>query len=62
LRVAFPPSDSFTTSQARTALGTSRKIIVPVLEYFDRTGVTLRNGDARQMGNAIVVPPPAWPC
>jgi|GEM_PF-1423563 len=62
LRVAFPSSDSFTTSQARTALGTSRKIIVPVLEYFDRTGVTLRNGDARQMGNAIVVPPPAWPC
>ncbi|MEH6647621.1 selenocysteine-specific translation elongation factor [Sulfitobacter sp.] len=59
---AFPPPASFTTSQARTALGTSRKIIVPVLEYFDRAGVTLRNGGARQMSGAILVPPPARPC
>jgi selenocysteine-specific elongation factor len=50
--------DPFTTSQAREALGTSRKIIVPLLEHFDKTGVTLRTGDARQATGAIPVSPP----
>ncbi|MFK7751784.1 MAG: SelB C-terminal domain-containing protein [Sedimentitalea sp.] len=47
---AFPPPHSFTTGQARDQLGTSRKIIVPVLEYFDSLGVTIRTGDTRQIG------------
>ena len=51
----------FTTSQARTALGTSRKIIVPILEHFDTCGVTLREGDTRRMTGTIPVPPPALP-
>ena len=51
----------FTTSQARTALGTSRKIIVPLLEHFDTCGVTLREGDTRRMTGTIPVPPPALP-
>lgn len=49
LRECFPAQTVFTTSQARTALGTSRRIIVPVLEYFDANGVTVRTGDARHI-------------
>ena len=62
LVAVFPPPRSFTTSQARSALGTTRKVIVPVLEHFDATGVTQRSGDARQMTGAIAVPPAAPPC
>jgi selenocysteine-specific elongation factor len=54
---AFPTPQSFTTGEARTALRTSRKIIVPILEYFDAQGVTIRKGDARQMIAANVVSP-----
>ncbi len=49
LRHTFPPPTSFTTGQARAVLLTSRKFIVPLLEYFDATGVTHRQGDMRQM-------------
>jgi len=28
-------------------VGTSRKYAVPLLEHFDRTGVTVRRGDLR---------------
>jgi selenocysteine-specific elongation factor len=31
----------------RTALPVSRKYLIPLLEYFDRVGVTRRNGDVR---------------
>jgi selenocysteine-specific elongation factor len=58
LQNAFPNPQGFTTSEARNSLGTSRRVIVPVLEHFDSLGVTLRSGNSRQMcGN--VVPPPA---
>jgi len=33
----------------RDALGTSRKFALPLLEYFDRKGVTLRKGDLRTL-------------
>lgn len=36
-----------TVSQARQALGISRKYTVPLLEYLDRSGFTLRRGDVR---------------
>lgn len=49
LRAAFPPPGPFTTGAARDALGTTRRVIVPVLEHFDDTGVTLRQGDTRQI-------------
>ena len=32
-------------SDARDILGTSRKYVVPLLEYFDARGVTKREGD-----------------
>ncbi len=49
LRSHFPPPQSFTTGQARAALETTRKYIVPVLEYLDRLGLTRREGDVRQV-------------
>ena len=49
LRGAFPPPTRFTTGQAREALNTSRKFIVPLLEYFDAEKVTQRDGDLRVM-------------
>jgi selenocysteine-specific elongation factor len=36
-----------TVSAFREALGTSRKYALPLLEHFDRTGVSRRDGDLR---------------
>jgi selenocysteine-specific elongation factor len=33
----------------RDLLGSSRKYIIPLLEYFDREGFTLRIGDVRRL-------------
>jgi len=42
----------FTTSQARQALGTSRRVAIPLLEYLDRAWVTERlPGDLRRIRN-----------
>jgi selenocysteine-specific elongation factor len=49
LKEQFPPPQSFTTGEARAALETTRKYIVPVLEYLDRLGLTRREGDVRQV-------------
>ncbi|UWR19584.1 selenocysteine-specific translation elongation factor [Sulfitobacter pontiacus] len=49
LAASFPPPTAFTTSAARTALGTTRKLIVPLLEHLDALGMTLRDGDTRQI-------------
>ncbi|MET9064701.1 SelB domain-containing protein [Streptosporangium sandarakinum] len=38
----------FTVSQARQALGTSRRVAVPLLEHLDRRGLTERDGDHRR--------------
>ena len=38
-----------TASQLRQKLGTSRRVIIPFLEYLDRTGITQRIGDSRQL-------------
>jgi selenocysteine-specific elongation factor len=38
---------SASTSQIRQELKTSRRIIVPLLEYLDRRGITRRVGDQR---------------
>jgi selenocysteine-specific elongation factor len=37
----------FTAGQAREALGTSRKVIVPLLEYLATRAVTRREADGR---------------
>ena len=49
LHAAFPPPTAFTTGEARAALSTSRKFIVPALEFLDSRGDTTRKGDVRQV-------------
>ena len=36
-----------TAARVRDVVGTSRKYVVPLLEFFDAAGVTLRDGDQR---------------
>jgi hypothetical protein len=38
-----------TTSYLRQILGTSRRVLIPLLEYLDRTGLTTRQGDRRTL-------------
>jgi selenocysteine-specific elongation factor len=38
----------FTTSQARQALRTSRRVVLPLLVHLDRTGLTVRLPDDRR--------------
>jgi selenocysteine-specific elongation factor len=38
----------FTTAQARQALGTTRRVAIPLLEYLDRAGITRRLPDDRR--------------
>jgi len=38
-----------TAARFRDAIGTSRKFAVPLLEWFDTTGVTVRDGDLRTL-------------
>ncbi len=38
-----------TTSELRQMLGTTRRILVPLLEHFDRVGLTTRQGDRRSL-------------
>jgi selenocysteine-specific elongation factor len=38
-----------TVSELRQSLGSSRRIVVPLLEYLDRTFVTVRHGDKRAL-------------
>jgi selenocysteine-specific elongation factor len=42
--------ESLTVGEARGLLGTTRKYAVPLLEQFDREGVTRRRGDVRVAG------------
>lgn len=46
---AFPGRTAFTTGEARAALGTNRKCIVPLLEHLDSLGITIRTGDLRHV-------------
>jgi selenocysteine-specific elongation factor len=38
-----------TMSDLRQLLGTNRRVIVPLMEYLDRTSVTVRKGDVREL-------------
>ena len=39
--------ESATAGELRQALGTSRRIVIPLLERLDKDGVTRREGDRR---------------
>jgi len=49
LRDAFPDGRLFAASEAREALGTTRRTAIPLLEHLDRGGVTVRLGDLRRL-------------
>jgi selenocysteine-specific elongation factor len=49
LATQFPGDALFSASEARTALDTTRKYIIPLLEYLDSVRFTRRNGDKRQV-------------
>jgi selenocysteine-specific elongation factor len=51
LRRAFPDGHTFTASEAKEALGTTRKTAIPLLEHLDRSGITLRFGNKRRLGS-----------
>ena len=47
LRGAYP--EGFTASEARQSLETSRKFIIPILEWMDQQGWSVRLGDRRKL-------------
>ena len=47
LEAALRKENQIAVSAFRELLGTSRKFAVPLLEYFDSAGVTMRSGDVR---------------
>ncbi len=49
LRKAFPPPAAFTASQAREALGTTRKYVMPLLGHLDKQKITRRKDDMRTL-------------
>jgi selenocysteine-specific elongation factor len=48
-RMAARRGQTIDVGQFKELFGLSRKIAIPLLEYFDRQGVTKRVGDARQV-------------
>jgi selenocysteine-specific elongation factor len=38
-----------TAASFRDLIGSSRKYTIPLLEYFDREGLTIRIGDVRRL-------------
>ena len=49
LDAALGRGGTMTPAQFRDALGTTRKYALPLLEWFDATGVTVRDGDVRRL-------------
>jgi selenocysteine-specific elongation factor len=49
LREHLSRQKEITPAGFRDLLGTSRKYTIPLLEYLDREGVTIRTGDARRL-------------
>jgi selenocysteine-specific elongation factor len=49
--------DGFTVSDARQALGCSRKYVLPLLAHLDARGITRRHGDFRVAGPRMGVSP-----
>jgi selenocysteine-specific elongation factor len=47
LRQQLPTEQELPLSELKLTLGLSRKHLIPLLEYFDRTGVCVRRGEAR---------------
>ena len=52
----FVGAATITPAEFRDRFGTSRKYAIPLLEYCDREGLTIRQGDVRRPGRASRVP------
>jgi selenocysteine-specific elongation factor len=48
-----------TAASFRDLIGSTRKYTIPLLEYFDRSGLTIRIGDARRLKAQPEKPKPA---
>ena len=53
LQLHFEKNETINVAELRTLLQTSRKIALPLLEYFDSQKYTIRNGDQRVMGSKL---------
>ena len=49
LRSGLIPGRKYSPAELKEVLGVTRKYLIPFLEYCDRTGVTFRDGDGRQV-------------
>jgi selenocysteine-specific elongation factor len=52
LSETYPPPSRFTVSDFRVLTDSSRKYVIPILEYFDRNRITIRDGDFRVLTKA----------
>jgi selenocysteine-specific elongation factor len=43
----FTKDQELSTTDLKDAIGVSRKYLIPLLEFFDREGITRRNGEKR---------------
>ena len=50
IRAFIDKNGPASVSELREALGTTRRIMVPLLEKLDHDGFTLRSGDKRKLG------------
>jgi selenocysteine-specific elongation factor len=41
--------EAFGVTEMRDLFGTSRRFLIPILEYFDKVGFTQRNDDERKI-------------
>jgi selenocysteine-specific elongation factor len=48
-----------TAGSFRDLIGSTRKYTIPLLEYFDRSGLTIRIGDVRRLKAQPEKPKPA---
>ncbi|HTJ25465.1 MAG TPA: selenocysteine-specific translation elongation factor [Candidatus Limnocylindria bacterium] len=54
LEEAIRRDGPITLARFRDAVGTTRKYVVPLMEWFDATGVTIRDGDVRTLRRQTV--------
>jgi selenocysteine-specific elongation factor len=55
LEAHFRERERMTAAEFRDMLGTSRKYAVPLLEWLDSHGVTIRDGDYRRLRKRLPV-------
>jgi selenocysteine-specific elongation factor len=53
LKSVMPEDREYTPAEIREALGTSRKFLIPLLEYADRKGLTVRGDTGRRWRGAV---------